>query len=121
MSTGRQCDAAPCTFRVPRKHSFFVTVSKDGYVPSTVRIHPVIGVEGTVAFLGNAAIGGLIGAAIDVGTGAPAELRPNPLKVTLQALPPGARPVLSSEETDAAPHASDPAIAAAYRTLSDPN
>ena len=31
-SNGFQCDATPCTFRMPRKDEFRATVSMDGYV-----------------------------------------------------------------------------------------
>jgi hypothetical protein len=71
ISNGNYCAATPCTFHVPRKSHFIATLSTPGYKPSELEVKPEVKPIGAIAFLGNGLIGGLIGAAIDVGTGAP--------------------------------------------------
>ena len=70
-----------------RFDAFTVTVSKAGYKPSTTQVKTVMSAGGGTGFLGNALVGGVIGAAVDVSSGAMNDLKPNPLKVTLEALP----------------------------------
>lgn len=82
-STGFTCDSTPCTFKMPRKDSFVVTVSKDGYTPVETQIAPHVAGTGGAAFVGNALIGGVIGAGLDIYSGATMDLGPNPLNVTL--------------------------------------
>jgi hypothetical protein len=84
-TSGFSCEATPCTFRVQRKDSFTVTVSKAGYKTATADVKPKVASEGAAGFLGNALIGGVIGAAVDVGSGATLDLTPNPLHLTLEA------------------------------------
>jgi len=86
------CDSTPCTFKMSRKDDFTVTVSKDGYKPSETSIKSGTAADGSVEFVGNALIGGVIGAAIDVNSGAMNDLRPNPLRVVLEPLPPAEAP-----------------------------
>ncbi len=106
-SNGFNCESTPCTIRIPRKDSFTITVTKAGYKPSVTDVAPELAATGAAGFVGNALIGGFIGAAVDVGTGATMDLKPNPLSVTLQPVdPPAAAPV-------AAPPAAAPAVAAA--------
>lgn len=81
LSTGETC-STPCTLRLKRKRQFVVTVSKEGYQTQEARVHGKVK-PGSAAILGNAAIGGLIGAAVDVGSGSLLSLSPNWLKVTL--------------------------------------
>ena len=71
ISNGDYCAATPCSFHVRRKDPFIATLSTPGYEPGMVEVKPEIKPLGAIAFLGNGLIGGLIGAAIDVGTGAP--------------------------------------------------
>jgi hypothetical protein len=71
VSNGDHCDATPCTFQIKRKAHFIATLAMPGYETGTVEVKPQIKPLGVVAFLGNGIMGGLIGAAIDLGTGAP--------------------------------------------------
>ncbi|WP_296819024.1 translation initiation factor 2 [Brevundimonas sp.] len=82
-SNGFQCDATPCTFRMPRRPGFDVTVSMDGYVTQTVTVDSSMSSGGGVALAGNVLIGGVVGAGVDAASGALNDLTPNPLHVTL--------------------------------------
>jgi hypothetical protein len=68
-SNGDRCEATPCSFRVPRKEPFVATVSKAGYEPTTLQVTPELRPWGTVAFVGNTIVGGLVGMGIDAWTG----------------------------------------------------
>jgi hypothetical protein len=83
-SNGFECQATPCTFRMPRKDAFRITVSKAGYVAQTHDITSSVSGAGGTAMAGNILIGGIIGGAIDATSGAMNDLKPNPLIVTLR-------------------------------------
>lgn len=83
-TTGFACDATPCTFKLPRKNEFDVTVTKAGYKPYTAHITNEISGKGGAAMAGNVLVGGLIGVGVDAATGATKDLKPNPLQVTLE-------------------------------------
>lgn len=81
---GFACDATPCTFKMPRKSEFDVTITKPGYKPLTTHVtHDTAG-SGAAGMAGNVLVGGLIGVGVDAATGATQDLKPNPLKVTLE-------------------------------------
>ena len=83
-SNGFQCDAAPCTFRMPRKDEFRATVSMDGYVAQDHDIKSGISGGGAAGLAGNIIFGGVIGAVVDGSSGAMNDLTPNPLVVILR-------------------------------------
>ncbi|WP_333610788.1 translation initiation factor 2 [Brevundimonas bullata] len=83
-SNGFQCEATPCTFRMPRKDAFTVTISRDGYAEQTHSIESKMSGGGGAALAGNVLVGGLIGAGVDATSGALNDLTPNPLIVTLE-------------------------------------
>ncbi|HYC97543.1 translation initiation factor 2 [Brevundimonas sp.] len=83
-SNGFQCDATPCTFRMPRKDAFRATVSMDGYVTQEHEIASGMSGAGGAGFAGNVLVGGLIGMTVDANSGAMKDLTPNPLVVTLR-------------------------------------
>lgn len=83
-STGFACEATPCTFRMPRKSGFDVTVTKIGYKTWQGHVEARVAGAGGAGFLGNALIGGIIGAGVDASSGAMLNLTPNPLNVGLQ-------------------------------------
>lgn len=82
-SSGFSCESTPCSIRMPRKDGFTVTVTKAGYKTVTTKVQPKLASNGAAGFVGNALIGGVIGAAVDVGSGATMDLTPNPLRITL--------------------------------------
>lgn len=82
-STGFECDATPCSFRMPRKPGFTATVSMDGYVTQEIVVESKIGGGGAAGMAGNILIGGVIGGAVDATSGAMNDLTPNPLVVEL--------------------------------------
>jgi hypothetical protein len=86
-SNGFVCPATPCTFKMPRKDSFDVTLSKAGFVEQSGHITSLMSGGGATGMAGNILIGGLIGVAVDASSGAMNDLTPNPLKVTLAAVP----------------------------------
>lgn len=73
----------PTSFKVKRKDNLVATISKNGYQPVTVNITSQVAGSGGAAMAGNVLVGGIIGAAVDASTGAMNELKPNPVKVTL--------------------------------------
>jgi hypothetical protein len=83
-SNGFQCDATPCTFRMPRKDEFRATVSLDGYVSQEHSIGSGISGGGAAGLAGNVVFGGIIGGVVDASSGALNDLTPNPLVVILR-------------------------------------
>jgi len=83
-SSGFNCRATPCTFRMPRKDAFTITVSKPGYKPVTTQIESKVAGAGAAGMAGNVLVGGLIGITVDATSGATKDLLPNPLRVTLE-------------------------------------
>lgn len=83
-SNGFQCEATPCTFRMPRKDAFRATVSMNGYVTQEHQIASGISGGGAAGMAGNVIFGGVIGAVVDGSSGAMNDLTPNPLVVILR-------------------------------------
>jgi hypothetical protein len=83
LSTG-QSGQTPASFKVPRRESLHVTISKDGYKTRQITVPSQISGGGGVAMAGNVLLGGLIGAGVDAGTGAMYDHKPNPLHVHLE-------------------------------------
>lgn len=76
----------PATFTLPRKDALVVKIQKAGYEPVEVNITPQISGAGGAGMAGNVLVGGLIGAAVDAGSGAMNDLLPNPVRVHLAPL-----------------------------------
>ena len=83
-SNGHQCPSTPCSIKMPRKSEFTAKITKDGYKPAEVSVTNKVATSGGVAMAGNVLIGGLIGAGVDVSTGAMLDLTPNPVHVNLE-------------------------------------
>jgi hypothetical protein len=83
LSTGHSGET-PASFKVPRRETLHVTVSKKGYKTRSVSVPSQISGGGGAAMAGNLIFGGLIGAAVDGGTGAMNEHKPNHLHVVLE-------------------------------------
>lgn len=84
-SNGFSCPESPCKVKVGRKDEFTAYADKDGYKRASVDIKTKVGGEGVgVTLVGNAFIGGLIGAGVDVATGATLDHTPNPAVLVLE-------------------------------------
>lgn len=100
LSTG-QTGFSPVTFRVTRKEDFVVVVSMEGHETAEVIMKASVAGGGAVGFVGNAIIGGVIGGAMDIGTGATMSHSPNPLIVKLAPkTPPAEAPPKPSPEAE---------------------
>ncbi|CAN7198981.1 hypothetical protein LJR225_000639 [Phenylobacterium sp. LjRoot225] len=104
-STAFACDATPCTFQMPRKSEFDVTVTKAGYKTWQGHVSRHVAGGGGAGFAGNVLIGGLIGAGVDAASGAMMDLTPNPMNVVL-------------EQSAAVVTASNPSAAPAHEAIS---
>lgn len=78
--------STPTSFSLPRKHSVIILLELEGYENSEVRVTPRVSGAGSAGMAGNVLLGGLIGAAIDGGSGAMKDLVPNPVFVRLKKL-----------------------------------
>jgi hypothetical protein len=76
----------PATFQMPRKESVVVKITREGYEPVEVNVMPQTVGAGAAGMAGNVLVGGLIGVAVDAGTGAMKDLKPNPVTVKLVPL-----------------------------------
>jgi PEGA domain len=83
-STGFTCPSTPCTFKLPRNEEFEVTLRKQGYKPLSTRVLTEVAGGGAAGMAGNILFGGIIGAGVDVYSGAMNNLVPNPLRVVLE-------------------------------------
>ncbi len=86
LSSGETC-TTPCTLEKKRKDPFTVTVEREGYELVEAQIVSQVAGAGAAGMAGNVLVGGIIGMAVDAGTGATKELIPNPLEVKLNPLP----------------------------------
>ena len=87
LSGGGTC-VTPCELELPRSSAFKVRVSMPGYATQVIPVASREAVSGAVGFLGNGMVGGVVGAGVDMDSGAMRRLSPNPLKVRLVPLPP---------------------------------
>ncbi len=83
LSNGMRCKT-PCTLKLKRRQEFRVTIEKEGYHPYTTVVTSSINAKGAGMLAGNFIVaGGLVGGAVDAGTGAAYRLKPNPLLIKL--------------------------------------
>lgn len=85
LSTGQTC-VSPCTLRLKRKHDFTVTATMEGYETATAQVESRIRGGGVAAGAGNLLIGGIIGGIVDGTNGSMNDLRPNPLRITMNRI-----------------------------------
>jgi hypothetical protein len=83
-TAGFACDATPCTFKMPRKSEFDVTITKAGYKTVNTHVTHQTAGAGAAGMAGNVIVGGLIGVGVDAISGATQELKPNPLVIKLE-------------------------------------
>jgi hypothetical protein len=95
----------PCVVQVARRDKIRANFAKEGYEPQVVAIEQRIAGQGAAGFVGNVLIGGVIGMAIDAGSGATLEHFPNPVTVVLQPVAP---PVLPRSAPPAIQRQRDP-------------
>jgi hypothetical protein len=89
-SNGYGCPGTPCTFKIEHKAEFDVDITMPGYRTYHGHVTHQVAAAGAGGFVGNALVGGIIGGGIDVASGATLELKPNPLVVKLEPVPPPA-------------------------------
>jgi len=78
------CESTPCTFKMPRRSDFDVTITKAGYKTWTGHVTHHVSGAGGAGMAGNVILGGIIGAGVDAYSGAMNDLVPNPLSVVLE-------------------------------------
>lgn len=83
-STGLSCAATPCLIKVPRKDEFVASFALPGYARRDVQVSTKVSGGGAAGFVGNALIGGAIGAGVDVYNGASLDHDPNPVVTELR-------------------------------------
>lgn len=83
LSNGLTC-TTPCALRVKRRPGFTVTAEKEGYKTVTTSVVSQVSGGGGAALAGNVILGGIVGGAVDAGTGAMNELNPNPLHIVFE-------------------------------------
>lgn len=118
LSSGESC-VTPCAVELPRANAFQVRVAKPGFVTQTVAVRSVGSGAGGIGLLSNAVVGGIVGASVDLSSGAMRNLSPNPLKVDLASTSvdsPAATqvtaPVASNPMPSASATTATPAVAA---------
>jgi len=87
LSTGDTC-VTPCKLELPRAVAFQARVSLPGYATQVIPVASRAAAGGVVGFLGNGVVGGVVGAGVDLESGAMRSLSPNPLRVRLYPPPP---------------------------------
>jgi hypothetical protein len=86
LSTGLE-GKTPTSFEVKRRRDLVVTIEKACFETVQVNVNSQVAAAGAAGMAGNVILGGLIGAAVDAGTGATKELKPNPIRVQLNPAP----------------------------------
>lgn len=81
-SLGPACFGS-CKVRAPRNADFTVTVSAEGYESQTVEVRRKISLAGSAGVARNIAGPGVMGAGVDLYTGAAYDHEPNPVVVRL--------------------------------------
>lgn len=88
----------PASFKVNRRGGFVVSIEKQGYEKVEVQVESQVAGGGAAGMAGNVILGGLIGAALDAGSGAMLELKPNPIRVDLVPLAVAPIPPLETQD-----------------------
>ena len=69
-SNGHQCPSTPCSIKMPRRSEFVATIQKPGYNPVQANVTTKVAGAGGAAMAGNVIVGGVVGAGVDVVSGA---------------------------------------------------
>ncbi len=102
LSNG-QTGTTPTSFKLPRSKALTVYIEKEGYEPLTVAVNSQVSGVGAAGMAGNVLVGGLIGAGVDMATGATKDLRPNPVKAKLVPCAPLAPVPVATPASETAP------------------
>ena len=86
-STGWTC-ITPCNIKIKRRSAFALDIEKEGYQITRIMARAEIDSAGRTGLAGNIILGGLIGAAIDSGSGAMYSQPVNPFVIHLEKLEP---------------------------------
>ena len=84
-STGPSCKA-PCALDLKRSSDHTITATKAGYEPSSAVVTHQVSGGGAAGMAGNLVLGGIIGAAVDAGSGAMYDLTPNRVYIELEKI-----------------------------------
>ena len=83
-TNGMTCASTPCSIKMERRSEFDATVTKAGYKTVKFHVSHKISGGGGAGMAGNVILGGVIGAGVDVATGAMYDLTPNPVNLVLE-------------------------------------
>lgn len=86
---GSICDISPCSLKVSRKKDFVVKAELAGYKPQTVEVKSKTAPGGAAGLAGNVLVGGVIGAGVDLASGAMLSHYPNPVVIEMEPVNPG--------------------------------
>jgi hypothetical protein len=82
-TTGGATYTTPAVLKLKRNHSHRIDFAKQGYVSESRHVTPSIGGGGAAGMAGNILVGGIIGAAVDAGSGAMYDLTPSHLHAVM--------------------------------------
>lgn len=83
---GPLISTTPASFKLKRKGKYSLLITKPGYEPVVVDVDYKIAGGGAAGMAGDVLVGGLIGVAVDAGTGATLSLTPNSIDIKLKEL-----------------------------------
>lgn len=83
-SIGLSCSQTPCALTMPRNSQLVVTIEKKGCKTAQVNVSHRTADAGAAGVAGNILFGGIIGLAVDAGSGATEDLVPNPIDLKLE-------------------------------------
>ena len=82
LSSGESC-VTPCAVEIARANPFEVRIAKPGFVTQRVAVRSAASGAAGIGLLSNAIVGGIVGASVDLSSGAMRNLTPNPVQVRL--------------------------------------
>lgn len=83
-SNGFSCACTPCAIEMPRRSNLVATITHAGCRDHQVNVTHHTADAGAAGVAGNVLLGGVVGLAVDAGTGASQDLVPNPVIVALE-------------------------------------
>lgn len=86
LTTGLVCASTPCALKMKRKSNGVVMCELEGYESGSANFTHKTAGGGAAGMAGNVLVGGLIGVAVDAGTGSTQDLTPNPVVIHLKSI-----------------------------------